>query len=605
MLPENWRHRFAFLAKPALLLLAMGTWNLVSLAYGTNPPRYLAKTMNGRQVTGKELTGWQGTPSAPTLDGQPILSGEGRLKWLVDRYAAPQERPTAFVEFVGGDRLPGRVTGYRSGTEQPLRKSPAHFLVESTAVRLETANVHPAELRVATRFVRRVVWRRQRLDRYVPNTVFLQNGGKLNFRAFRLAPDRVVVLLDDDQTSIPYSEIAELHLPATDDWALYFSALSVLCTEPDTVCQQIETDRGIRLTASFERFLASPTGAAAEPRNGLHGMQPAWSLDVLWVPQAQIAIRRFWQPTSVPLTQIRPLAVSTASPFGGDPLWRWSQDSTVTGAPLRSAKASFNWGFGCHGPTTFKFPLAAAAREFRSHAALDRPEFPVDVEAKLQVDGAQIGEVMRLSPESASVETRIQFPSAAGKPAHNLELTSRPTQPEGGAIGFQGIGSSMHWGDPVIELDRSLLDELLRTAAADQVEAWRGWQASLPEDAWRRNIHFSTPGRESFQLYFSASNTPIVLRRRAVLPKGAAWLVIDATRATSEGPAPVVEVQCGDQPALRFDILPEGSAASREPIAISLAKIPRDQPALIEIRHLPGTPGAGVLWHAIRISETQ
>ena len=46
---------------------------------------------------------------------------------------APAETPDAFVEFFGGDRLPGRVIEYRTGQESIFRKSPPCLIVAPEA----------------------------------------------------------------------------------------------------------------------------------------------------------------------------------------------------------------------------------------------------------------------------------------------------------------------------------------------------------------------------------------------------------------------------------------------------------------------------------------
>jgi len=62
-------------------------------------------------------------------------------------------------------------------------------------------------------------------------------------------------------------------------------------------------------TASLATFTARFEGNSADPDRWVHGLQPAWSLDILWIPFREIAVYRLFWPTQVPLSRLLPVPV--------------------------------------------------------------------------------------------------------------------------------------------------------------------------------------------------------------------------------------------------------------------------------------------------------
>ncbi len=130
-----------------------------------------------------------------------------------------------YVETVLGDRLPGRVIGFRSGKAFPIEALPDHLLVEPD---IETRPPQPRDnraLRVATRWIRRLVWQPVQ-PRYEPGLAVLKDGRRLSFRALRWQVDAVALLLEDERRTIKWEELAELHLLPGDAWEDCFDELA-------------------------------------------------------------------------------------------------------------------------------------------------------------------------------------------------------------------------------------------------------------------------------------------------------------------------------------------------------------------------------------------
>src|SRR6185503_6943015 len=76
--------------------------------------RYTARLENGTLVHGRDVSPWHETAAQPTLGGQALLNPGNHVRWLRNNDLPLPVPPAAYVEFIGGDRLPGKVTGYRT-----------------------------------------------------------------------------------------------------------------------------------------------------------------------------------------------------------------------------------------------------------------------------------------------------------------------------------------------------------------------------------------------------------------------------------------------------------------------------------------------------------
>ena len=100
------------------------------------------------------------------------------------------------MEFSGGDRLPGKVTAYRTGTESPLDRQPPHLVVDHLEA-LDWPTTKRESLRVTAHWLRRIVWQPRASDRYQPAMLFLRDGRQLRFRSLRFQAAGARVLLEE------------------------------------------------------------------------------------------------------------------------------------------------------------------------------------------------------------------------------------------------------------------------------------------------------------------------------------------------------------------------------------------------------------------------
>ena len=332
---------------------------------------YTGEFSNGRRIDNAPLTDW-GNDNFPRLGGQALFDQASPIRWLRRNTTEQTVVPQAFIEMVGGDVLPGRVLGLGPTATLPDGEIGMNMLVEP-AIPLNAPDVPPrAAIRIVSRWLRRVVWQRRAIDPYQPGTLFLRDGRQLAFRAVRFESQGVSVLTDNDRRIVPYRELAELDMPRIDGWDAYFEQLALLTPDCGLRLMRLETLDGLRATVSSERLRPTFFGDAGNPDHWYHAIQPAWSLDPLFVRHRTVTMRRLHYRSA------RSSAVAGRG-FAGefcDRLWPSAGDlqldRNVQGGTLDSGGKQYGWGLGMQAYTEMSFPLPASAEGFQSLVGLDR-----------------------------------------------------------------------------------------------------------------------------------------------------------------------------------------------------------------------------------------
>ena len=151
-----------------------------------------------------------------------------------------------------------------------------------------------------------------------------------------------------------------------DAWDAWYDELVQLCPNVETRLYQVETTSGLVATTSLARWVPRFEGNSGDPDRWVHGIQPAWSLDILWVPCREIVVRRSWLPREVPLSRLE--AIATAKSRSA----KVAINANSLGGPLRSQSLDFGWGLGVQGASELAFALPPAVRSFAAHVCLDR-----------------------------------------------------------------------------------------------------------------------------------------------------------------------------------------------------------------------------------------
>ncbi len=317
-------HRRSWLPRPALAwLLLCGVWaadSQLSLA----ADRWYGRLANGEVVTAAEVADWHEPTSTATAAGRRLLDDANPFVYLADLQATTSTAPGAYVELVGGDRLASEVLAYRTGGESLYESAPPHLLVQTVADYTPPDGGGRRQLRIDSRWVRKIVRESLSGTRYLPATVWFHGGGRVAYRSLRWSETGVTLLTDAGLRSFSFPEVAEIHLPQVDEWQAYAEQVALLSPELTSRLVQLDLADGSRLTTSQERFQARHWGDRKRTEAWLQLVQPAWALDPLWVRFATVAAWNWFDPLEPPLSWSEPREVARDPVFGGS--WQWQRD---------------------------------------------------------------------------------------------------------------------------------------------------------------------------------------------------------------------------------------------------------------------------------------
>ena len=598
----------------AVWLTLLAGFSAVAPAAGRQP-RFTALLASGQRIHGERLADWHDAKAMPRLEGQAILEPSNSFRWLRDRSLSLPDLPAAYVELFGGDRLPGTVIDHRTGTEQPYQPLPPHLVVRSAQDFEPPENRAVSEVRVALPLVRRIVWLRRGGLSYQPGTAHYRDGRSIAFRAVRLSSGLAHLLLSDgEDRRIPWSDLAELHLPEGNEWSAWFDELAELCPTLDTRLYQVETTAGLMATTSLARLAPRFEGNSSDPDRWVHGIQPAWSLDILWIPCREMVFRRSWLPREAPLFRLRATAAGS-----GRSIARAAINRSTQGGPLRSQGHDFGWGLGVHGRSTLSFQLHASVRSLRTQICLDRSAGKGGcILARVYV-GAATGNPLWQSPllvgsEAVADSGAISLAISPDKPVR-LVLAIDPVV-QGRPAGADPLEIRDHadWCDPLLELDPAAVQAQFDKRLSRRLAAWKGWTAGFrgaatPDEAGleftvHRDERRPLPG--AFHAAVQVKNKPLVLSRQFHVGPGDNWLLVAATRPINRGQEPKIEVLIGGEPVAEFVVQErQGDADDNRPLAISLAPYQRTPQAVIdvELRQVPAADSAPVEYRMIDVAR--
>ncbi len=437
-------------------------------------------------------------------------------------------------------------------------------------------------------------------------------GAKSDFRAVRWRADSVTLLTDEGHRSLAWEELAELNLPAQSPWAAWIEELALLAPDGTGQLLQIETAQGVVATTSWQRQRVVSPPAEAHSDQWLHGVQPAWSLDVLWLPGNASPIRRFFQPSEVPLSRIPPTQVVQRSPLAqqGRP---WQRDRNVEGGWLESGPGIFGWGFGVHARNELHFLLPDYASSFSAFVGLDALAGSAGC--------ARAGVLLRSAHTERLFETPLivgsQHVYATGLRPFATALTPRTLvlgvdyahQPRPVGADPLDIRDSADWLDPLLYLDPTVLADKIAAETTSHMYACRDWQWHTPAAT---RLHFRSvwdelSGSEShFGLGVAVEGAqPLSLSQRHPWDISRQRLVLTVSVPLRTNPPVRIEVLAAGQQLAAFEVpLLDRDQLELVPQIISLHGIDptAGQTIDFEIRQYPGSLDAPVQWHAIEFT---
>jgi len=569
----------------------------------------------GQRIAGEKLADWHTPDAKPRLDNQALLDPGNPLKWLRDRSVPLAAAPAAFVETNTGDVLPGTVVEARTGQEAPFDPLPPHVLVEPAVELSPPAKPEQTTIRVVTSALRRIVWQRLSQKAYQPGTLFFRDGRALTYRALRLGSGFVSVLLEEGNQRIPWTDLAEVHFAKADLWPAYFDELTASCTSATSRLMQVETTSGLVATTSLERFAQRFDGNPQESDRWTHGIQPGWSLDILWIRCREIAMRRFFSASEVPLTRVQPSRVLAQSLLAGS--GRPPQvNRNVHGGPLQTAQLDFGWGFGVQARSELAFELPVGVKSLRSSVAIDRASGAggcMRARVLSQATGSPpLWESPFLVGSQAVADCgTIALPGSQSAPIH-LVLQIDPAH-EGRPAGADplDIRDAANWLDPLLELDPAYVQREMDRRLAERFSAWRNGTVRLDpgpaepgvQVAFVRNEQLPAPGR--FDTQVGHATRGMVITKSFTLQPQDQWLLISAVRRPDSPKAPKLEIYIGNEPVAEYEPPPAHPDPQEvRPLAISLAPyVGRAAKTLeVAVRQSPVEKPGAVQWRMFQLA---
>ncbi|MBN2474840.1 MAG: NPCBM/NEW2 domain-containing protein [Pirellulales bacterium] len=575
------------------------------------PPRYLAVFADGTRVEGQKISDWHQHTGSPKLDSTNLQDPHRPLRWLCDKTLEPFEADDdtgGFVEMIGGDRLPGRVVGFRQGEPGSSICQRPHLLV-APRVYVNYPDHRPRQqVGVLLRYVRRVVFGGRPRRHLEPGTAFSTDGRRLDYRSLRWAAGSVVLLLKDGVQRIALAELAEIHLPHGDPWKAYFEELAVLSPRGDTPLVRLETTDGLIATTSALRF------RAASPNSGdvdwwYHMVQPVWSLEPLWIRFSTIRTRLGFLPHEVPLSRLYPVQSVQRSMLGRG--WHWQADRNAQGGPLQSGDRRFAWGFGVHAANELTFELPEVVRALRSRIGLDASAGGGGcARALVYVDHAAGNPLFRsdhLIGSASTVDTGWLSLSGPSGGQHTLILATDAAHDDrpAGADPLD-VRDVVDWIEPVLALDAGKLKQAIQQARESVVPAWDGWTASVEGGSLESEARWDESDSKDprYVVEVATGDKPLTLSTRRRIPATGNWLCVQLKQLRESRSLAAVEIRAGGRPIASVD-LPAMRRRQREPAEPFWVPLRQYAGREIEIDvvYTPAAGDARTAWQTLALAD--
>lgn len=583
---------------------------------------YIGVWADGSRASAGQLSPWYGEDGGPKLDGRSLFDEAEPIRWLLNSQLPPPNPPRSVVEMFGGDKLPGRVTGYRTGSELAVEQQPGHLLVSPHVALDRPGGPRREELRVNVRWVQRIIWEPV-ASRYQPATLIYRDGRRLDFEQLRMDASSVHLLRENGVQRVPLDELAELHFPERNPWEAHFEEMALLCPGATGRWIHWQTVDGLEITASVGRMEPARLGREDQnnrPENWYEVVQPAWCLDPLWINHPRVRMRRYFEATEIPLSRIPPAAVVRRSTLGGK--WPWRVDRNVRGGPLQSGEREFAWGFGTHAFCELRFTLPASVRTFTTHFGLDqlaglggcvRAEVlsvPASAERPVSENSSyDEGQTKRLFQSPwivGSFDVGQAGPFAfdsTGAPGRQLILRVDPAH-EGRPEGTDplDIRDSFDWLEPLLTVDKNALYADLFRLSPRLVAAWAGWHIATGQTPGARLISYRDPNlppERPWQVLAASSKSLLQLSGRFQIDERADHLLVAVERPAA-APACSIRVFAEDTLLEALEVPVASRDRPIQPYLVSLAEYRGKQ---IELRLVQqaGEGVAYVRWKAARL----
>lgn len=619
-----------FSRRVALLLFCLSVLNVakpLSAQLFAPDERFVGMLHDGTRLKADSIKDWHDENARPSVAGRAIFDQNNPARWIIDQAVPLAEKPKAYVEMFGGDRLPCRVVDYQR-SEKWTYEALGEYLIVEPLIQVDFPGRSTTPfLRVSTDWLKRVVFDEKAgvPTAWHPGTVFLHDGSRISYRVVRWSSSGLSLLTDSGVKKLLFSQVAELHFPRRDEWEVYFEQLAALTPDLTARLIQAETSDGLRITTSSERLIARHSGDQKKSENWYPLLHPVWSLDPITLPFRTVRNWRFFGPDQPPMTLFEPAATRTEPVFSTG--WNWVANLSVQSSVLKNNRLLSGWGFGVHAPTSLAFPLHPVVRQVRSRVGLDQVVGSggcVRAEIAFQSKPTQPffkSEVFVGSEKSADTGWK-NVSVAKGKSEHVVfkadpMITGRPK----GADPYD-IRDCLDWMEPEWKLDRQQLLEEVSRRASERIPNLAGWavnsqlfqktpspsptnaidpSATSPlqvKNVWDKIISED----ERVRLLIQPTDNFVIFSQNHQIEKQHRWLAVCISRPATSTDSATVVVRVNGQSLIEADVPVQSSRQDPDPILVPVSEFQGSQPA-IEIVLLASGENSFVNWQGTVLCE--
>ena len=567
--------------------------------------RYVAMFADGSRAEEVEVREWNEPNAQPKIGGRALFDPAVPVRWIIDRQQTAASKPTAYIEFEGGDRLAGDVLAYSEGRENPYESKPP-FLIVKPNLDVQPPDVNiPAELRVTTEWVRKIVWEHVGSNELQPSTVWLRTGASIAYRSLRWSAQGIILLTSEGVKEFSFSDLGEIHFPKINPWNAYYEQLAVLSPHIKSRLMQLSGTDGSRWTTSLERFQARHHGDKNRPDHCYQLIQPAWSLDSIWIRYRTIRSWRFFSPHEIPISCLSPVQATHKGVFGG--MWECQLDQNIQQGPLQSADKEFGWGFGVQGTSELVFEYPETARAMRTQFGLDRIAETggcINVEVLLGNGQSVLKQTNLIG--SAFVGTVSWQDLPAGKPEQRRIAFRTEMAHEGRPAGADpfDVRDVLNWYEPELRLDPASLESEVSTRRIARLPGLFGWTLS-PGDVASVNvanvIDVTDVRDPQFRLTLRPTEVFSLMSRKVKIGSADRWLSLIASRFADNTSPSTVQVRIDGRVFGEFDVPIRQSMADPEPMLVFVQAF-QGKTVTVEVVVYPTNEKSWVDWRGFSVT---
>jgi hypothetical protein len=346
------------------------------------------------------------------------------------------------------------------------------------------------------------------------------------------------------------------------------------------------------------------TGVGKDPATWQHLIQPAWSLDPLWVSFSVTREWLFFAPQEVPLSRLAP-ARFVQHPLIGKG-WSWCADANVEGGPLENAQGRFGWGFGVHAPCELWFEVPSMAQGFRARVGLDRLAgrggCARGVVHLNRMEGPPLYQSKQLIGAGEAVDSgTLALGGAAGGKRFLVlaaDACERDTPPEADPLDIRDF---VDWAEPTLLVDLAKLKAEIAKILPSTVAAWNGWSVAIdgngPLDA-RYGVD-RTRGGPAFMRGVSAGKRSITFSAEREITEADGWLITRVQWLGGHKGPGRFEVRVDGRPVARHEVPANWPVAS---FCVPLQRY-EDKKINLQMVYQPSDEGEYVEWQSLVLGD--